>query len=244
MTMNTASVLSVLDAACDKYRLPMMDNGYIFLAATRLSLFRSDAAWAMVIERFGFSPRAGAPDTEIFAAGSGICNRKQPSDFRPGWYDNYLLNSPSLEQRSAFPIDEYAWQDKEDVELVDPAATQLSLRGKQLALPSLDEYASRGIALESAPRVQTFELCRYLADIERDLVLATPQERRFNVDPSLTQILQLEEWNHPDLAAGERTRDSATFRALAEVLVTGDVGHYAPTDPPNTHWSNWDGGRL
>lgn len=242
--MDTAGILSVLDVACDKYRLPMMDNGYIFLAATRLSLFRSDAAWALVIERFGFSPRAEAPDTEIFAAGSGICNRKQPTDFHPGWYDKYLRDSPSLEQRSSFPIDEYAWQDQEDVELVNSSATELSLRGKKVALPTVDEYARRGIALERTPRVQTFELCRYLADIERDLVLATPEERRFNVDPALTQILQLEEWHHPDLAGGERPSGSNTFRALAEVLVTGNVDRYAPKEPANTHWRNWDGGRL
>ena len=80
--------------------------------------------------------------------------------------------------------------------------------------------------------------------MERNLVLATPNERRFNVDPSLDQILQLEEWHHPDLAADERPSGSPTFRALAEVLVTGDVSRYAQTEPANTHWSNWDGGRL
>ncbi|MEO5816174.1 MAG: hypothetical protein ABIT20_12935 [Gemmatimonadaceae bacterium] len=243
MTMDIASILSNLDAACDKYRLPMLDNGYIFLMATRLSLFRSNEAWALVIERFGYSPRGEAPDTEIFAVGSGICNRKQPTDFRPGWYDKYLRDSPSLEQRSAFPLDD-AWQDKDDPDLVDESATDVVLRGKTISLPALDEYAIRGIELERAPLVQTFEMCRYLADIERDLVLATPEERRFNVDPTLDHILQLEEWHHPDLARGARPSGNSTFRTLAEVLVTGDVSKYVPNMPANTHWSNWDGGRL
>ena len=58
--MQTAGeILEVLDAACDSFAFPMLDNGYVYLAATRLSLFRSAADWAMVIEVFGFSPRAG-----------------------------------------------------------------------------------------------------------------------------------------------------------------------------------------
>jgi hypothetical protein len=176
--------------------------------------------------------------------GSVLHNRKQPENFRPGGYERYILNNPGIEQRYAFPIDEYAWQDEDDIELVDVSATELSVRAKTLRLPSLDEYTRHGIELERAPRVQTFELCRYLADIERDLVLATPEERRFNVDPALDHILQLEEWHHPDLASSARPSDSNTFRALAEVLVTGDASRYVPTEPANTHWSNWDGGRL
>jgi hypothetical protein len=44
----------------------MLDNGYIYLAATRLSLFRSSRDWAITIEVFGYSPRAGIPDTSIY----------------------------------------------------------------------------------------------------------------------------------------------------------------------------------
>lgn len=43
----------------------MLDNGYVYLAATRLSLYRSATDWAIAIEVFGFSPRAGLPDTHI-----------------------------------------------------------------------------------------------------------------------------------------------------------------------------------
>ena len=132
--MDTASILALLDRACDAYRLPMLDNGYIFLAATRLSLFRSDRAWAMVIERFGYAPRVEAPDTEVFAVGTGIYNRKQPSDFRPGWYDKYLRNSPSIEQRSAFPLDS-AWQDADDADFVAAASAQ-GVAARQEALPA------------------------------------------------------------------------------------------------------------
>jgi hypothetical protein len=57
--------------------------------------------------------------------------------------------------------------------------------------------------------------------------------------PEMIQILQLEEWNHPDLARGDRPSGSETFQQLAQTLATGDVGFYRPTGVPNTHWRNW-----
>jgi hypothetical protein len=113
-------------------------------------------------------------------------------------------------------------------------------------IPSIEEYAKRAIALENPPRVWVFELCRYVAEVERDSVLATPQERRISVRPEMAQILQLEEWCHPDVVEDEnRPSGSETFQQLAEGLVTGNVALYKPSQSPDTHWRNWpDGGTL
>ena len=114
-----------------------------------------------------------------------------------------------------------------------------------MALPSLEEYARCGIELEGAPRVRVFELCRFLADRVREQVLATPQERGVGVLPEMVQLLQLEEWHHPDVAGDERPSGSETFQQLARVLATGDARLYCPSRPPNTHWRNWPvGGTL
>ncbi|MCB2407767.1 DUF7003 family protein [Hymenobacter lucidus] len=42
-----------------------------------------------------------------------------------------------------------------------------------------------------------------------------------------------QEWN------SSRPSSYETWPQLARVLTTGDVQHYRPTLPPNTHWSNW-----
>src|SRR5690349_24690426 len=65
MPIEPDRILSILDRCCDAFTFPMLDNGYVYLAATRLSLFRAAPDWAMVIEVFGFSPRSGLPDTHI-----------------------------------------------------------------------------------------------------------------------------------------------------------------------------------
>jgi hypothetical protein len=91
-----------------------------------------------------------------------------------------------------------------------------------------------------------FEVCRYLAATHRELVLATECELRENVPSELTQILQLNEWNHPDVVDSNcRPGNSETFQQLADVLVTGEINCYNPSLPPNTDWRNWpEGGTL
>jgi hypothetical protein len=225
----------------------MLDNGYVYLAATRLSLYRSATDWAMAIEVFGFSPRAGLPDTAIQTFASRLHDRNPPESYvNRQAYESYVANHPHNEYRSIFPVHEGPWQEAEDMEFVAPGANVILVRDQSITLPSLDDYARHDIELEQAPRVQVFELCRYLADIARDQVLATPQERRVSVLPEMEQILQLEEWHHPNVVDDEeRPSGSETFRQLARVLATGEVGLYRPAQPPNTHWRNWsEGGRL
>ena len=247
MTFDTEEILSILDRCCDAFTFPMLDNGYVYLAATRLSLFRSATDWAMAIEVFGFSPRAGLPDTAIQTFASRLHDRDTPEHYaNPQNYENYLIHNPHNEYRTVFPVQEGPWQDDENLEFVAPGENVIVVRDEAIALPSLDDYVHHGIELEQAPQVQVFELCRFLADIRREQVLATPKERRVSILPEMEQILQLEEWHHPDVVYDEeRPSGSETFQQLARVLATGDVGLYRPSQPPNTHWRNWpEGGRL
>jgi hypothetical protein len=241
-----SKILRILDACARAFTFPVLDNGYVYLAATRMSLFRSDVDWALVIEVFGFSPRAGFPDTSIYTFANHLHHRNAPDQYvSRSAYEKYLENNPNNEFRTVYPLDEGDWLDAEDPEYVSADAVNIGIRGAAVALPALDEYARHGVRLQERPRVQTFELCRLIAETTRDKVLATAEERRVSVPPHLQQILQLEEWRHPDIAGGDRPSKSQTFRQLAEVLESGDVTRYRPTEPPNTHWSNWpDSGLL
>ncbi len=246
MTWNASDILAILDRCSDAYTFPMLDNGYIYLAATRLALFRSSQDWAIVIEVFGFSPRAGLPDTCIQTFASRLHDRNSPGNYvTQQAYENYLLNNPHNESRSVFPIASGDWQDSESGELVAPRAESVMVRDKHFPLPSAAEFDKCGITLEEPPHIQVFELCRFLADRVRDQVLATPNERRVNILPEMEQILLLDYWHHPNLVEDERPSQSETFIQVADVLVTGDVSRYGATMEPNTHWRNWpEGGRL
>ena len=240
------AILRVLDDCCESFTFPMLDNGYVYLAATRLSLHRSAADWAMVVEVFGFSPRAEFPDLNVSTFGSRLDNRKTAADFRgEQWFAKYLADNPHNESRFVHAIDSDGWLDADDPELVAADARHVTIRGRTVALPAAGEFGGFGIELQRAPRVQVFELCRWLAATHRDLVLATPRERRLCAPRSLDEVLVLDDWRHPDLARGERPGSSATFRQLAEVLVSGDVAAFRGDESPNTHWVNWPrGGTL
>jgi hypothetical protein len=245
MSHHANHILAILDACCDAFSFPMLDNGYVYLAASRLSLHRSITDWALVIEVFGFSPRAGFPDLHVYTFASRLHERKTPAQYiSQEAYERYLANNPHNESRFFFPIDEDVWQDPEDSEFVAADTTTLRLRGHSIGLPSVEAYRLYGIALEEAPRVQVFELCRFLAETQREAVLATPAERKASVLPEMRELIVLDQWRHPDLL-DERPSTSRTFQQLSEVLATGDLGRYQADEHPNTHWSNWpEGGRL
>jgi hypothetical protein len=242
-----SGILASLDRCSDAFTFPMLDNGYAYLAATRLSLFRSPEDWAMVIEVFGFSPRAGLPDIHVHTFASRLHRRDSPENYvSPEAYQQYLTNNPNNDSRYFYPLAEGPWQDEADLEAVADSAEEIVLCGRPFPLPAIAEYARRGIALEQPPRVRVYELCRVLAEVARNDVLATTSEQRTSILPGMTRILQLDEWNHPDVVdETERPSGSSTFQQLAQVLADGDASGYRPSVPPNTHWRHWpDGGTL
>jgi hypothetical protein len=209
-----------------------------------MTLHRSALDWGLVIEIFGYSPRSGLPDTHIYTFASALIARKGPSDFvNLGAYDRYISSNPYNESHFVFPIEEGDWLDSEQCAIEQRNVT---VRGKPLPVPSAMVYKSAGVQLSAPPRIAVFEFCRALAAIAREDVLATPAERISHLHPEMFQLLQLEEWNHPDVVDDEnRPSNSQTFKQLAEVLVHGDTNLYRVTAPPNTHWSNWpEGGSL
>lgn len=244
MNWNPEQILEVLDVCCDGFTFPMLNNGYVYLAATRLSLFRSALDWALTIEVFGFSPRSGVPDTCIYTFGSRLRNRPQPGDYvSREAYDLHLANNPYNESGFVFPVEVGEWLDGEDV---SANASRIVVRNESLLLPGRAQYQEVGIELDPGEPIRVFQLCRFLASKRRAMVLATEAELRVNVPEDLELMLQLNEWNHPDVADEScRPSGSETFQLLARTLVTGDASAYRPTLSPNTHWKNWpEGGTL
>jgi len=245
--VHPAEILAVLDNGARDFVLPMLDNGYYYLAASRLSLFRSPADWALVFEIFSFSPRAGVPDLCITTFASRVANRKDRADFvSEDAYLNYLRVHAHDDMAFFHPIEDDGWIDPDDGEHVASGARELLLRGEPVPVPDQADYTAAGIILKDPQRPFVFELCRALACTRREAVLATTAERSANVSKDLQLILALDDWHHPNVVEAEcLPSTTATFRQFAQVLASGDRSDYVPSEPPNTHWSNWpDGGLL
>ena len=246
MAWTQSDILDALDNCCDSFTFPMLDNGHVYLAATRLSAFRSPEDWHIAIEVFGFSPRAGIPDVNVYHFGSNILRKKRPEDFVTSEaFDNYVTNNPFNESDFFYPIEEGDWLDEELGETVRPG-TSIMIRDKKISVPTRDEYRTLGIPLEDSTDVFVYELCRAIAATHRDLVLANEGELRSLVPKDTELILRLDEWNHPDIVDPVRkASNSETFQQIASVLESGDASKYRPSLEPNTHWSNWpEGGQL
>ena len=109
-------MLDVLDACARVFTFPMLDNGYVYLAATRLSAFGDGKDWALVIEVAGYSPRAGVPDLHVHTYASRLHNRDAQSQYvTVEAHQNYLRMNPNNESRFFHPIEDGDWIDIEDV---------------------------------------------------------------------------------------------------------------------------------
>jgi hypothetical protein len=222
----------------------MLDNGYVYLAAARLSLFRSDTDWAVVFEVFGFSPRAGMPDTSVTTIASEITNRKTPEDYAtPKAFQAYLDRNPFWDQYSVSPIENDDWLDPDTAELARPGAT-LILRGQPILVPDVAAFKAAGIT-PSEVQPTTFETCRYLAHHHREQVLCSQDEIRHHIPVDMTLLAQFDDWHHPDLAGQEPPSRSVSVQRIAIMLTENRITKICPAGAANTHWRNWpDGGTL
>ena len=233
-------ILRILDDGARAFTFPALNNGYFYPAASRISLHRSRSDWSIVVEGFGFSPRADIPYTYLVTFGSRPFARRTPDDWVNRLaYERYLRVHPHDDWAEVFPLEPGDWHDDDAVEVVRPTASSVRVRGRTISLPGADRYTDYGIVLSDPPGVRVFEMCRFLAVVAHDDVLGTPAERRAHVKPDLTELLVLDEWYQPDTVSDELPSATETFRQFAEVLATGDVDHYRPAQAPNTHWSNW-----
>ncbi len=242
--VSATAILQVLDQSAKAFVFPMLDNGYVYLAASRMSAFRSDDHWAVVFEIFGFSPRAGFPDLSIVTIASELSNRNRPEDYvSEEAYKNYLKNKPNWEFRTVWPISNDDLIDPDNAEQL-ARLSRINLRDEILEQPEKADYDTANISLsEDGPAI--VELCRYLAHARRRAVLATEAERRVSITPEMKQIILLDEWHHPDLVKGQLPSKNKTFQSLATVLEKNDPSFYDASEPANNHWKNWpDGGSL
>ena len=243
--MSAEAILAVLDKGCDAFVFPMLDNGYVYLAATRLTLFRSADDWAMAFEIFGYAPRAAGPDVSVWALGSRLARGRTRADHATqAAYDDYLEVHPHDNSAFFSPIGGN-WQDAEWGELGQLGRhLRVGSRTADRDPRSGDLRPPRDRAGRTRPRPDL----PALPVPGRRRARGRPRDGRRAPDPRaarLDEFLVLDDWHHPDTVTGERASDTAAFRSLATALASGDVAAYDASEEPNTHWSNWPfGGSL
>jgi len=228
-------ILKQVDDCAKDFEFPMLDNGYVYPADTRMSVYANQGNWAIIIEVLGYNPRAWQTD--------GFDNCLY-------CFGNSLINNPGTNNLNfLFPISDGISASlfaENDPEIINPEAKDLKIRDNPISVTHDPEiYTKNGIVLENHPSIHAFELLRLLSITHRNLLLATESELKARLSGEIPLILRLDEWNHPDVSGDEKPSDNETFVLIAEMIDKLDVSIYHPSKSPNTHWSNWaNGGTL
>ena len=232
-SMEPGWILNQLDQAARDYCFPMLDNGYVYPADVRLSIFRDTDRWLMIIEDLGVSnPRLCGCDVfqnALHLFGSGL--RRPPGTSN----SDFLFPISSLTEDPLF-ADPNDWDIRSEVHAV-------AIRGHRVTVDlSPAALARHGLTLLDPPQIDPVVLLRSLLPEWRDLLLASPEELSQRNHDGLPLWLSLEEWFHPDVGGGEVPSECETFRMLAAAIASGDPGAYRPSRAPNTHWKHWPAG--
>lgn len=228
------AILNQLDTWAKEYVFPILDDGYVALADTRLSAYGDTNHWALLIEILGMDVRYGAHDmlqNTLYCFGSGCTGE-------PGIRPKLGVLTADGDDGTVF-LDENVWRVRPDVQT-------LRLRGTLISINIEPQYfEERGISLEEPPYILAIDLLRLLVLDYRDQLFLPKEELQQYLVADLPLLLRLDAWQHPDVMNDELPSATETFQLLAEVLVTGDPSRYQPSVSPNTHWSNWpEGGTL
>ena len=200
----------ILDCLDQAQEWPALDDPAVDMAAVRLHAYGDGARWALVLEVLASSTGFGPTSIHTALYSFGNC-------VKPGMTFVFSTDiGPALDNLTGeLRPDGY-----------------VLVRGKRTPIDFSPENLERkGVRGE----LGDFALLLTLLPDER--LFATEEELREVVPADLPQLLQLEEWNHT--GAGEKPGENETFRLLAQVLATGDKGHWRPVTAPNTHWTGW-----
>jgi hypothetical protein len=208
-------VLAQLDSAADGFRFPDLNHGFRYAVDARLRALGDAARWALVVETAGYSPRGGRLVDVVHTFGNCLTSGE------PG-YEN-----EDVHDRIGNP---------------GPAESQGCPERFSGAVPLV--VSGQVIPVGAPPGEELSATFRRLVPDHRDLLFGDDAQVRRRLPADLPQLLQLEEWNQPDLFVTPPSQ-SETYQLVAAVLQTLDPARYRPALAPNTHWSNWpDSGSL
>ncbi len=233
MPFSAQDILRQLDACAERFEFPMLDNGYVYLAETRLHAYRDADRWALIIEVLGANNRTeGHEGIDNCLHLFGNCLTVEPGTTN----DGFIHPTADGPEGATF----------EARGVVRREAKTIRIRGDVVEIPSREVLKNaNGEVIWRGRKLEAHQLLRAISADHRNRLLATEAELRQFLPGDLPKILTLEEWFHPDLCENELPSENETFQLLAGMLETGNAGDFSPTREPNTHWKHWpQGGSL
>lgn len=228
-------ILRQLDLEAENYVFPMLDNGYYYHADQKLTIFRDEKRWAILLEVLAYNNHEYNIDgitTIANVFGNCLTAKNDNSNF------NFFASDNG--------VDTFLYDETNYVPYLNGEATSILVRDAIIPIQFDKEYyLGKGIELEFENEITPWEFLRGLIPEQSNLFWLTRQEISTKIPLDLPEFMTLNYWHHPDLAMGEKPSERETFQQLADVIVTGDKTLYKTKEIINTHWKNWpQGGAL
>jgi hypothetical protein len=138
-------ILGQLDQCNADYAFPMLDNGYVYPAGSKLTAYRDDERWVLIVEVIGFNYRDGGHN--------GISNclhiYGNCLDYAPGIQnENFLFLTDDARDSETFDDEEYFY--------LNPESSNFTLREQSLPIiHDRNKYIASGINLEDSEKIKS-----------------------------------------------------------------------------------------
>ncbi len=264
MTFNEAEILTELDLAFNntpsnyfpegqtgdvKYNFFLdLENGYCYVASSRIHLYADSTRWAIVFETAGYETRSF--DAEITLNYIGNCI-DYPIDKYPE--RSYITNSSRIiliEGAEFERIENKEGSDSETFELIDQNIKEIKIRDKYVSFDNnYKNYEKTGIEIRDYDNPKNLidfkNFVRFLNETDPVSINATEDEILKHIPKDLPKLMTIDKFHF--VSAYEKTNppsNQETYKLIAKILTTRDTTNWKPTQKSNNHWKNWDSGSL
>ena len=225
-------ILYQLDTEAESYIFPMLDNGYYYHGDQKLTIFRDEKRWAILLEVLDFNNHENNINgitTIANVFGNCLTAFNDNDNFKYFASDN--------------GIETFLYDEVNHIPYLNNKAISIKVRDTILPIQfNKEHYQKKYIELEFENKITPWEFLRGLVPEYSNLFWLTRQEISNKIPIDLPEFMTLTEWHHPDLIMSEKPSETETFQQLADVIVTGNKSLYNTKELINTHWINWPEG--
>ncbi|BBC22645.1 DUF7003 family protein [Pseudanabaena sp. ABRG5-3] len=200
-------ILEFLDRRFNAIEMPCLGNMNIDYVSSRLLAFRDDLRWLILFNSITWWPAGQGLTTIVECVGNCVQGRQ-------GFDSDHTFITGKI-------------QYDELLELYT-----VEVRDQPITINDLDIIAHRDLYVD-----REFDIAIALLENYREDLLASRDEYGKFIPEGLTEVLRLDEWQHPNWDCLPSQTES--FPLIAEVLFTGNPNLYKKPQTPNTDWALW-----
>jgi hypothetical protein len=226
--MTQEEILDILDDAAENFDFQSFHDGYYLHADQKLTLFRDEKRWAILIEQL-VSVNSARHTIVLVANVYGNCAFESTLG-----ESVFFLSEDAMSEHKTFLVD------NESSVYLNPIIKSIKIRNEFVdVLVDRTKYVEKGVELQYPNKIMCWEFLRGNTPEISKFFWLKKDEIAQKIPADLPKIKTIKSWQHPNLMMEEKPSDTLTFKQIAKVLETGDLSHLKKNELVNTHWKNW-----